>query len=59
MADVNYTVMSPLTHMVVIHLTHTNEHRLEAVLVHWVARTMVYCQLDSMMQMVPRAVMGL
>ena len=47
------------SHMVEVYLTHTTEHQLEAVLVHWVARTMVHCQLDSMVQMVPHPVTGL
>ena len=41
---VNYAVMSPLTHMVVVNLTYMKEHLLKAVLVHWVT----HCQVDSM-----------
>ena len=54
-----YTVMSLLTHMMVVDLTHTTEHWLGAVLVHWVAREMVHWQEDSMVQMVTHIVMSL
>ena len=55
MAHVIYTVMSLLTHMVVVDLMHRMKRLLEAALEHWVAHS----QEGSMVQMVIHIVMGL
>ena len=55
MAHVIYTVMSLLTHMVVVDLMHRMKHLLGAALEHWV----VHSQEGSMVQMVMYTVMGL
>ena len=52
-----YTVMSLLTHMMVVLPMYMMEHLLEVVLKHWVTCGMEHSQEDSMGQMVTHTVM--